>query len=148
MLIIERHRGIFVKEQAGPAERAGISHGLICSSKCEHPWTIFRIYWNNMFFSPQKFTTLELEESRLKVWNVQLREGADETELTCFVHQDWEPWAGKQLQNDSGTVKWELLSMCWYQMGIEAEFTVKTGYLRPSSLSSKSTLSCTNKGNT
>lgn len=56
--------------------------------------------------------------------------------------------ADKQVQNYSAAVIRESPSMCWYQMGVEAEFTRNTEHLRPSSLSGKSILSCTNKANT
>lgn len=48
--------------------------------------------------------------------------------------------ADKQVQNYSAA--------CWYQMAVEAEFTLNIEHLSPSSLSGKSTLSCTNKANT
>lgn len=56
--------------------------------------------------------------------------------------------ADKQVQNYSAAVTRESPSMCWYQMGVEAEFTLNTEHLSPSSLFAKSTLSCTNKANT
>lgn len=56
--------------------------------------------------------------------------------------------ADKQVQNYSAAVTRESPSMCWYQMGVEAEFTLNAEHLSPSSLSGKSTLSCTNKANT